>query len=93
MTHLPAEQNSPDLQDFPQAPQLTRSLIKGRQIPEQSVWPFGQIHLPPAQDLPPEQAFPQLPQLLLLDFGSTQTPEQLLCPAEQEMTQEPEEQT
>ena len=63
------------MQAVPHLPQLARSALRFLQVPEQSVWPWGQAHVPAEHCLPPAHLVPHLPQLLLSVCVSVQAPE------------------
>jgi hypothetical protein len=66
----------------PQAPQLSRSVCRSRQAPEQLVVPLPHEtwQLPPEHTWPLAQARPQAPQWALSVSRSRHTPEQLVVP-------------
>jgi len=63
--HLPPLHTWPAAHAVPQVPQLARSLVRSRQLPEQLVSPppHAVTQSPAAQLWPAEHAVPQAPQL------------------------------
>ena len=72
LRQVPAWQTVPVAQMLPQVPQLFSSSWVSLQVPEQTVYPAGQMQaLPPQISLPP-QTLPQAPQLEASVVRSTQ---------------------
>jgi hypothetical protein len=71
---LPPEQDVPAAQALPHAPQLLELVLRSMQLPEQSLWPFGQAHCPAEQYFPPLQTLPHAPQLVESLCRSAQMP-------------------
>jgi len=91
VVHWLLTQRSPSRHFLPQAPQLSISLAKFLQTPEQSLGrSVVHLHSPLWQVLPPSHLVPQAPQLLESMETLTQDPEQSLgVEAGQEVTQRP----
>ena len=61
-SQIPKAQTSSSPQTLPQAPQLSMSLLRSRQLPAQRVWPEAQAHTPDWQVEVPGQSLPHEPQ-------------------------------